>query len=171
MKMLVKDLFGVVILAGFGGFVRTLTGKNHGEPYNLKIGITEILIAIFAGMLVHWLCREYVVSDNLRTAAIALAGYSARGIMAILDTAIIQRCKGLAKFFGRLPLLLAVAAAAAMLAAGGCQELTHREYYEPTDVHLVEIDGRHYGPVKVETTRTGVPDWSEGKALNVSAVK
>ena len=166
--MLVKDLFGVVILAGFGGFVRTLTGKNHGEPYNLKIGITEILIAIFAGMLVHWLCREYVVSDNLRTAAIALAGYSARGIMAILDTAIIQRCKGLAKFFGRLPLLLAVAA---MLAVAGCQELTHREYYEPDEVNLVEIGGRHYGPVKVETTRTGVPDWSEGKALNVSAVK
>lgn len=67
--------------------------------------------------------------------------------------------------------LIFASIAIAMLAAAGCQELTHREYYEPNDVHLVEIDGRKYGPVKVETTRTGVPDWSEGKALNVSAVK
>ena len=67
--------------------------------------------------------------------------------------------------------LIFASIAIAMQAVAGCQELTHREYYEPTDVHLVEIDGRHYGPVKVETTRTGVPDWSEGKALNVSAVK
>lgn len=64
-----------------------------------------------------------------------------------------------------------IAATLLMIAVTGCQELTHREYYEPNDVHLVEIDGRKYGQVKVETTRTGVPDWSEGKALNVSAVK
>ena len=44
----------------------------------------------------------YIASDNLRTAAIALAGYSARGIMAILDAAVITRCKALARFFGRV---------------------------------------------------------------------
>lgn len=169
MKTLLKDLFTVIALAGFGGFIRTLVGKQHGEPYNIKLGITEILIAIFAGLLVHWICQEYVISDNLRTAAIALAGYSARGIMAILDTAIIQRCKGLARFFGKLPLLPAVAAL--LLTAAGCQELTHRSYYEPTDVTLTRIDGRASGAVQQETTKTGVPDWSEGKSLNVSAVK
>lgn len=174
MKMLMKDLFGVVLLAGFGGFVRTLTGKKHGEPYNLKIGVTEVLIAIFAGLLMHWICREYVVSDNLRTAAIALAGYSARGIMSILDIALIQRCHTLARFFHRLPLLplmIAVSAIVVVISLSGCQELTHREYYEPSDVNMVEIGGRKYGPVKVETVKSGVPDWSEGKSLNVSAVK
>ena len=159
MKMLMKDLFGVVLLAGFGGFVRTLTGKKHGEPYNLKIGVTEVLIAIFAGLLMHWICREYVVSDNLRTAAIALAGYSARGIMSILDSALIQRCHTLARFFHRLPLLplmIAVSAIVVVISLSGCrQELTHREY----------------GPVKVETVKSGVPDWSEGKSFHVSAVK
>lgn len=67
--------------------------------------------------------------------------------------------------------LIFASIAIAMLAVAGCQELTHREYYEPDEVNLVEIGGRHYGPVKVETTRTGVPDWSEGKSFNVSAVK
>ena len=168
MKMLMKDLFGVVLLAGFGGFVRTLTGKKHGEPYNLKIGVTEVLIAIFAGLLMHWICREYVVSDNLRTAAIALAGYSARGIMSILDSALIQRCHTLAL----LPLMIAVSAIVVVISLSGCrQELTHREYYEPSDVNIVEIGGRKYGPVKVETVKSGVPDWSEGKSFHVSAVK
>lgn len=174
MKMLMKDLFGVVLLAGFGGFVRTLTGKKHGEPYNLKIGVTEVLIAIFAGLLMHWICREYVVSDNLRTAAIALAGYSARGIMSILDIALIQRCRALARFFHRLPLLpviITLSAIAVGISLSGCQELTHREYYEPSDVNMVEIGGRRYGPVKVETVKSGVPDWSEGKSFHVSAVK
>lgn len=137
MKMLIKELFGVVVLAGFGGFIRTLTGKRRDEKYNLRIGITEILIAIFAGLLVHWLCREYLGSDNLRTAAIALAGYSARGIMSILDTAIIQRCKGLARFFGRLPLVLAVAVLPLLLMGSGCE---HRHLTESENVHLIEIN-------------------------------
>lgn len=166
MKTLLKDICTVIALAGFGGFIRTLVGKQHGEPYNIKIGVTEILIAIFAGLLVHWLCQEYVISDNLRTAAIALAGYSARGIMAILETAVIQRCKGLAKFFGKLGVI-----ALLLIAVAGCQNLQHRKYYEPNDVTMTRIDGRAYGAVQEETVKDGIPDWSAGKALNVSAVK
>lgn len=79
MKQLIRDLAGVACIAGFGGFIRTLVGKARHEPYNLKTGVTEVLIAVFAGFLAHWLGQEYIASDNLRTAAIALAGYSARG--------------------------------------------------------------------------------------------
>ena len=98
MKQLIRDLAGVACIAGFGGFIRTLVGKARHEPYNLKTGVTEVLIAVFAGFLAHWLGQEYIASDNLRTAAIALAGYSARG----LDAAVITRCKALARFFGRV---------------------------------------------------------------------
>ena len=96
MKQLIRDLAGVACIAGFGGFIRTLVGKARHEPYNLKTGVTEVLIAVFAGFLAHWLGQEYIASDNLRTAAIALAGYSAR------DAAVITRCKALARFFGRV---------------------------------------------------------------------
>lgn len=139
MKTLLKELLLVVGLAGFGGFVRTLVGKQRGDPYNLKIGITEVLIAIFAGLLMHWICREYVESDNLRTAAIALAGYSARGIMAILDAAVLCRCKSLARFFGKLNLIL-LAAIILLLAAGGtgCTG-RHEIHTEIADVHLAPV--------------------------------
>lgn len=136
MKQMLKELATVVLLGGFGGFIRTLVGKKRNEPYNFRIGFTEILIAIFAGLLMHWLCSEYVHSDNLRTAAIALAGYSSRGIMALLDAAVISKCKKLAAFFGKLDLLLLTAIALLLLA--GC-EIKHEVYQETGDVQLVEI--------------------------------
>lgn len=85
----------------------------------------------------HWLCREYVQSDNLRTAAIALAGYSARGIMAILDAAVISRCKALAKLFGRIGVLLFTAILAVV--AGGCDGPGHPVLREETDVGLIRV--------------------------------
>ena len=60
MKQLIRDLAGVACIAGFGGFIRTLVGKARHEPYNLKTGVTEVLIAVFAGFLAHWLGQEYV---------------------------------------------------------------------------------------------------------------
>ena len=137
MKQMIRELGMVILLGGFGGFIRTLVGKKRGEPYNLRIGMAEILIAVFAGLLVHWLCREYVQYDNLRTAAIALAGYSARGIMAILDAAVISRCKALAKLFGRIGVLLFTAILAVV--AGGCDGPGHPVLREETDVGLIRV--------------------------------
>lgn len=102
MKQVLKEVLAVVLLGGFGGFIRTLAGKRREDPYCWRIGVSEVMIAIFAGLLVHWFASEYLQSDNMRTAAVALAGYSARGIMALLDAAFLARCKALAKFFSRL---------------------------------------------------------------------
>lgn len=79
------ELLPVIGLAAFGGITRTFYGKDRNEPYNWRIAIPEIIIAIFSGLLIHWITLEMGLSENLRTAAIALAGYSARSVMLILN--------------------------------------------------------------------------------------
>jgi len=100
MCTMIKDILGklaellpVVGLAAFGGFTRTLYGKARGEPYSWKIALPEIIIAIFSGLLIHWITLELGMSENLRTAAISLAGYSARSVMAILNAVFITFVK------------------------------------------------------------------------------
>ena len=87
------ELVPVIGLAAFGGLTRTFTGKPKDEPYNLKIAFVEVMIAIFSGLLIHWLTLEMGISENYRTAAIALAGYSARSVMAILNAIFITFVK------------------------------------------------------------------------------
>jgi hypothetical protein len=91
------ELLPVIGLAAFGGLTRTLAGKARGEPYLLRVAIPEILIAVFSGLLIHWLTLETGMSDNLRTAAIALAGYSARSVIAILNAIFLNLIKKNAK--------------------------------------------------------------------------
>ena len=97
MKSVFRDLVFVIALGGFGGFIRTLAGRRRGEPYRWRVGVTEVLIAIFAGLVVHWVCCEYVQSDNIRTASVALAGYSARSIMTLFEAAFVDKMKSAAK--------------------------------------------------------------------------
>ena len=33
MKQMIRELGMVILLGGFGGFIRTLVGKKRGEPY------------------------------------------------------------------------------------------------------------------------------------------
>ena len=73
-------------LAAFGGITRTVYGKHRGDKYSWSIAIPEIVIAIFSGLLIHWLTMEMGLSENLRSAAVALAGYSARSVVAICNT-------------------------------------------------------------------------------------
>ncbi len=159
MKNKLIEIFSVVGLAAFGGVANTLAGKPRHEPYNWKIALPEIVIAIFSGLMVHYILLELNVSPNVRTVAVALAGYSARGVLAVLHKTVLQHMTG-----GKAPMILLLAAVL-LFGTFGCQ--THREYYEPSDVNMIEIGGRKYGPVKSETT--GVPAWSEGKRLDVSA--
>lgn len=87
------DLLPVIALAAFGGITRTLAGKARGEPYRLSIAIPEIVLAIFSGLLIHWITVDSPLSDNYRTAAIALAGYSSRSVIALLNAALIRKIK------------------------------------------------------------------------------
>lgn len=91
------ELLPVVGLAAFGGFTRTLAGKAKGEPYRISIAIPEIVIAVFSGLLIHWLTSETEISENIRTAAIALAGYSARSVIAVINALFIQKLRGRVK--------------------------------------------------------------------------
>lgn len=87
------ELVPVLAVAMFGGITRTIAGKTRGEAYSLKIAIPEIVIAVFAGLLVHWLTSEMQIAEGYRTAAIALAGYSSRAILAILNAVFIDIVK------------------------------------------------------------------------------
>lgn len=94
MKSLIKELIFVVLLAGFGGFVRTLSGKKRDDPYNWRIAIAEIVIAMFAGLLTHWLMSDCSsISDNIRAVGIALSGYSARGVLSVFNVMFLERIK------------------------------------------------------------------------------
>jgi len=87
------DLLPVIGLAAFGGVTRTVAGKARGEAYSLRIAIPEVVIAVFSGLLIHWLTLDTGMSDNLRTAGIALAGYSARSVIAILNALFVNAVK------------------------------------------------------------------------------
>jgi len=87
------ELLPVVGLAAFGGVTRTVAGKARGEAYSFRIAIPEIVIAVFSGLLIHWLTLDAAMSDNLRTAAIALAGYSARSVIAIINSLFLNLIK------------------------------------------------------------------------------
>ena len=89
------ELLPVILLGGFGGFTRTISGKNQESAYSFRIALPEILIAIFCGLLIHWILLEYNISDNIRTAAIALAGYCARTVLEFLQGFVLAKIKHL----------------------------------------------------------------------------
>lgn len=89
------ELLPVIGLAAFGGVTRTVAGKARGEAYSLRIAIPEIIIAVFSGMLVHMLTADSSMSDNLRSAAIALSGYCARSVLALISAAFVHVSKKL----------------------------------------------------------------------------
>ena len=82
----IVEILPVIGLAAFGGITRTIYGKAKGDKYSWSIAIPEIIIAIFSGLLIHWLTLEMGLSENLRSMAIALAGYSARSVVAICNS-------------------------------------------------------------------------------------
>ncbi len=98
MKDHLIEIISVLTVAALGGITRTLAGKARNEPYSLRIAIPEIGIAIFAGLLVHWLTSEMQIGEGYRTAAVALAGYSSRSVLAILNSVFIDWVKN--KFGG-----------------------------------------------------------------------
>lgn len=87
------ELLPVIGLAAFGGVTRTVAGKARGEAYSLRIAIPEVVIAVFSGLLTHWLTVDAAMNENLRTAAIALAGYSARSVLAIVNSLFLNLIK------------------------------------------------------------------------------
>lgn len=89
----IAELLPVIGLAAFGGVTRTLFGKAKGDKYSWSIAIPEIIIAIFSGLLIHWLTAEMGLSENLRSAAVALAGYSARSVVAICNAIFVNFVK------------------------------------------------------------------------------
>ena len=97
MKDIVKmgmEILPAVSLAVFGGLTRTLVGKNLKERYNWRIGITEMVIAGFAGVVLHLLMSEYNISEGYKSAAIALSGYSAREVLGLLRTGLLKKISG-----------------------------------------------------------------------------
>jgi hypothetical protein len=93
MKIVFKELLLVGLLAAFGGFINTLACKPKDETYSWKRAMPEIAIAIFAGLLIHWLLKDFDISDNYRIMSVALAGYSARGVLNIFNRLFLDHIK------------------------------------------------------------------------------
>lgn len=93
----IKELLPVILLGAFGGFTRTVAGKKRDEPYSIRIAIQEIVIAIFCGLLIHWSMADFDISQNIKTAAVALAGYSSRCVLDILHSVFLNKLKKIVK--------------------------------------------------------------------------
>ncbi len=87
------ELLPPVLLAVFGGFTRTLVGKQRNESYNWRVGLTEMSIAAFAGVVIHLLLSEFKMPESCKSAAVAIAGYSAREILNLLRGFLIKKIK------------------------------------------------------------------------------
>ncbi len=100
MKQLLNDfreLLAPILLSGFGGVARVLDGYRRGEPIGLCRAVAELVLAVFAGLLMHWLTKDASLSDGVRTAAISLAGYSSRPIIDIINNIFLKKLKGIEK--------------------------------------------------------------------------
>lgn len=85
------ELLPSVLLAVFGGFTRTLVGKQRNEAYNWRIGLSEMIIAAFAGVTIHLVLSEFNMSESYKSAAVGLAGYSGREILNLLRGFLIKK--------------------------------------------------------------------------------
>ena len=93
---MIMELAPVVLLAAFGGFTRTIANRD-GEKFTIRRAISEIIVAIFCGLLIHWVLKSFDLSEHIRTAAIALAGYSSRCVLSIIHAEFLQKIKIITK--------------------------------------------------------------------------
>lgn len=62
-----------------------------------------------------------------------------------------------------------IGASILFMIAGCTQKIVYREFFAPADnIKLIREDGTTVGAVKVEATKSGVPNWSDHKSLNLS---
>ncbi|MCM8540964.1 MAG: phage holin family protein [Lentisphaeraceae bacterium] len=96
MKALANDLLeyaSIIFLAAFGGLVRYLTSKPTHEKLKISIVIVEIIVAIFAGLVVSFALSSFSLDPNTQSAAVAIAGYSSRGVLYLISTRFMKRLK------------------------------------------------------------------------------
>ena len=97
-----RELIPVIILAAFGGFTRTIAHKDGDhQKFTWKRTLAEIVVAIFCGLLIHWILKSFELSEHIRTAAIALAGYSSRCVLSIIHAEFLQKIKIITNIGGK----------------------------------------------------------------------
>ena len=92
-----RDLLPVLLLGAFGGIARTIASKKRSEPLSWWLLAQEIVLAVFAGIVIHLLLSETTLWESVKTASVALAGYSSRSVLALLHTAFIKHTKEITK--------------------------------------------------------------------------
>lgn len=95
----VRELAPVILLAAFGGFTRTIANKD-GEKFTIRRTIAEIIVAIFCGLLIHWVLKSFDVAEHIKTAAVALAGYSSRCVLSIIHAEFLSKIRIITKIDG-----------------------------------------------------------------------
>jgi len=80
----------LALLAAFGGLVRCLSAPQR---ISRKILVIEMTIAVFAGVLVSLLLSPFAISPQVNAAAAALAGYSSKAVLYIIEQAFLRKFK------------------------------------------------------------------------------
>ena len=79
----------VVSLAMFGGLVKLLSTRDKAPSF--FIFFVEIAIASFAGVVVHFILSDFEISDNLKSAMIAISGYTARDFLVLVSSFFLKK--------------------------------------------------------------------------------
>lgn len=93
----IRDFLPVLLLGAFGGIARTIASKKRNEPFSWWLLAQEIILAVFAGIVIHLLLSETNLWESVKTASVALAGYSSRSVLALLHAAFVQNVKSITK--------------------------------------------------------------------------
>lgn len=92
-----RDLLPVLLLGAFGGIARSIASRKRDEKISIWWLMQEIVLAIFAGIVIHLLLKDTSLWESVKTASVALAGYSSRSVLALLQAAFLQHAKKITK--------------------------------------------------------------------------
>lgn len=84
------ESISVLFLAGLGGFIRVLYNK---KKYSLKDFVIEIIIASFAGIITNYILTNLNVNAELKSAIIAVSGFSSREFLKTCKDLFINKLK------------------------------------------------------------------------------
>jgi len=85
----INDTFPAILLACFGGAVNML--NNKGSTFTWRWFFIGIFTAGFVGLVMDALLCGYGVSSHVRTAALAISGYSANDMLKVLREKLLKK--------------------------------------------------------------------------------
>ena len=83
-----NEVFYCIFLGFFGGLARIMADQEEKDEY-----IRHLIVSMYCGLIIYYLCKNFGVSQYLEIAAVLLAGYSSKEMLKILSKVFIDKIK------------------------------------------------------------------------------